>query len=93
MPNAAVRANARTLPEATTRRAALGTILAVGAIGVVPIAAGAATASLDGPWTSVSPAFAKAVYRAAVSVRLLPAIKGCSGTRCGRRPKNRREPC
>jgi hypothetical protein len=39
------RAAARTLPEATTRRAALGTILAVGAIGVAPIAAGAATAA------------------------------------------------
>jgi hypothetical protein len=32
------------MTHATTRRAALGTILAVGAIGVVPIAAGAATA-------------------------------------------------
>jgi hypothetical protein len=42
---ATVRADARTLPEATTRRAALGTIIAAGAIGVVPIAAGAATAA------------------------------------------------
>jgi hypothetical protein len=31
MPNATVRANARTLPEATTRRAALGAFLAAGA--------------------------------------------------------------
>jgi hypothetical protein len=45
MTNATVRADARTLPEATTRRAALGKILAVGAIGVAPIAAGAATAA------------------------------------------------
>jgi hypothetical protein len=45
MPNATVRANAQALPEATTRRAALGAIIAVGAIGVVPIAAGAATAA------------------------------------------------
>ena len=40
-----VRANARTLPEVTTRRAALGAIIAAGAIGVAPIAAGAATAA------------------------------------------------
>ena len=33
MPNATERANARTLPEATTRRAVLGGVLAVGAIG------------------------------------------------------------
>jgi hypothetical protein len=45
MTNAIARANARTLPEATTRRAALGAIFAVGAIGVAPIAAGAATAN------------------------------------------------
>jgi hypothetical protein len=45
MPNATERANARTLPEATTRRAALGTIIAVGAIGVAPIVAGVATAA------------------------------------------------
>ena len=46
MPNATVRANARTLPEATTnRRAMLGAILAAGAIGVAPISAGAASAA------------------------------------------------
>jgi hypothetical protein len=45
MPNATVRANARALPEVTTRRAALGAIIAAGAIGVAPIAAGAATAA------------------------------------------------
>jgi hypothetical protein len=45
MPNATTRADAQTLPEAPTRRAALGTIIAVGAIGVVPIAAGPATAA------------------------------------------------
>jgi hypothetical protein len=45
MPNATVRANARALPEATTRRAALGAIIAAGAIGVAPIAARAATAA------------------------------------------------
>ena len=44
MPNVTMRANARTLPEATSRRAMLGTILAVGAIGVAPISAEAATA-------------------------------------------------
>ena len=52
MPNATVRANARTLPEATTnRRAMLGAILAAGAIGVAPISAGAATAAepVSGP--------------------------------------------
>ena len=43
MPNTTVRANARTLPEATSRRAILGAVLAVAAIGVAPIAAGAAT--------------------------------------------------
>jgi hypothetical protein len=44
-------ANARALPEATTRRAALGALLAVGAIGVAPIAAGAGTAPepVNGP--------------------------------------------
>jgi hypothetical protein len=45
MTNAIARANARTLPQATTRRAALGALLAVGAIGIAPIAAGAATAA------------------------------------------------
>jgi hypothetical protein len=45
MTNATLRANARTLPEATTRRAALGAIIAAGAIGVAPIAARAATAA------------------------------------------------
>jgi hypothetical protein len=45
MPNATVRANARALSEATTRRAALGAIIAAGAIGVALIAAGAATAA------------------------------------------------
>jgi hypothetical protein len=45
MANATVRANARTLPEATNRRAVLGAVLAVGAIGVAPIAARAATAA------------------------------------------------
>jgi hypothetical protein len=51
MPNATVRADARTLPEATTRRAALGAIIAAGAIGVAPIAAGAAIAAepVSGP--------------------------------------------
>jgi hypothetical protein len=51
MSNRTVRANARTLPEATTRRAALGTIIAAAAIGVAPIAAGAATAAepVSGP--------------------------------------------
>jgi hypothetical protein len=50
MANDTVRANARTLPEATTRRVALGAIIAAGAIGVVPIAAGAATAeNVSGP--------------------------------------------
>ena len=44
MPNATVRANARTMPEATTRRAALG-VIAAGAIGVAPIVAGVATAA------------------------------------------------
>ena len=39
-----VRANARTLTETPTRRGALG-VIAAGAIGVVPIAAGAATAA------------------------------------------------
>jgi hypothetical protein len=33
MPNATVRANARTLPEATNRRAVLGAVLAAGALG------------------------------------------------------------
>jgi hypothetical protein len=45
MPNVTVRANARALPEATYRRAVLGAVLAVGAIGVAPISAGAATAA------------------------------------------------
>jgi hypothetical protein len=51
MSKCTVRANARTLPEATNRRAVLGAVLAVGAIGVVPIAAGAATAAepVSGP--------------------------------------------
>jgi hypothetical protein len=33
MPNATVRANARALPETTSRRAALGAIIAAGAVG------------------------------------------------------------
>jgi hypothetical protein len=39
------------LPHATTRRSVLGTVLAIGAIGVAPIAAGAATAAepVSGP--------------------------------------------
>ena len=41
MPKATVRANARTLPEAD-RRAFLGVVLAAGAIGALPAAAGAA---------------------------------------------------
>jgi hypothetical protein len=48
MSNATVRANARAMPETTTRRAALGAVLAVGAIGVAPIVTGAATAA-SGP--------------------------------------------
>ena len=43
MPNATVRANARTLPE-TSRRAILGAVLAAGAIGAIPIAVEAAPA-------------------------------------------------
>jgi hypothetical protein len=45
MPKATVRANARTLPEATSSRAILGAVLAAGEIGVALIAAGAATAA------------------------------------------------
>jgi hypothetical protein len=45
MPKETVRANARALPETTSRRAVLGAVLAVGAIGVAPIAAGAVTAA------------------------------------------------
>jgi hypothetical protein len=41
MPNATLRANARTLPEATTRRAALGAIIAAGAAGATALAASA----------------------------------------------------
>ncbi|MGC2784728.1 MAG: hypothetical protein WA397_13045, partial [Roseiarcus sp.] len=44
MPNTADRAEARALPEATSRRAALG-IIAAGAIGVAPIVTGVATAA------------------------------------------------
>ena len=44
MPNTADRAEARALPEATSRRAALG-IIAAGAIGVAPIVTGFATAA------------------------------------------------
>jgi hypothetical protein len=47
MPNATAPANAPILPEATTRRASLGAIIAAAAIGVVPIAAGPATAAED----------------------------------------------
>jgi hypothetical protein len=50
MPNVTVRANARTMPEATTRRAALGTILAAGAAGatvVLPAAASRAIAASE----------------------------------------------
>jgi hypothetical protein len=39
------RAAAQALPKSTNRRAILGAVLAVGAIGVAPIAAGAATAA------------------------------------------------
>jgi hypothetical protein len=49
MPNT-VRANARTLPEATTRRAALGAIIAAGAAGatvVLPAAASRAIAASE----------------------------------------------
>jgi hypothetical protein len=48
MPNATVRANARTLPEVINRRSVLGAILAAGAAGataVLPAASGAAAAS------------------------------------------------
>src|ERR1700675_4504509 len=45
MPNATVRADARTLPQTTIRSALLGSVLAVGAIGVALIAARAATAA------------------------------------------------
>src|ERR1700677_3983750 len=48
MPNATVRANARALSETTTRRAALGAIIAAGAIGVAPLVTGAASAA-SGP--------------------------------------------
>jgi hypothetical protein len=50
MPNATVRANARTLPEATNRRAVLGAILAAGAAGataVMPAAASRAIAASE----------------------------------------------
>jgi hypothetical protein len=50
MTNATVRANARTLPQATTRRAALGKILAAGAAGataVLPAAASSAIAASE----------------------------------------------
>jgi hypothetical protein len=39
MPNATVRANARSLPEATNRRAVLGAVLAAGATAALPAAA------------------------------------------------------
>jgi hypothetical protein len=45
MPNATVRANAQALPQATSLRSILGAVFAVGAIGIAPIAAGAATAA------------------------------------------------
>jgi hypothetical protein len=46
MPNATVRADARTLPEATTRRAALGAIIAAGAAGVTTVLPAAASGSI-----------------------------------------------
>jgi hypothetical protein len=45
MPNATVRAAARTLPEVTTRRAALGAIIAGRATAVLPAAASSAIAA------------------------------------------------
>ena len=44
MSTTTVRANARTLPETTSRRAILGAVLAACAIGAIPIAAEAASA-------------------------------------------------
>jgi hypothetical protein len=48
MPNATARANARTLPEGTTRRAALGAIIAAGAVGAT-LALPAVAATSDAP--------------------------------------------
>jgi hypothetical protein len=47
MPNATVRANARTVPEATSRRAILGAVLAAGATAVLPAAASGAIAASE----------------------------------------------
>jgi hypothetical protein len=44
MPNATVRANDRTLPDATTRRAVFGALLTAGAVAVIPAAAAGAAA-------------------------------------------------
>jgi hypothetical protein len=49
MPNATVRANARTLPETPTRRAALGAVLAAGALASLPSAATASVAPSHHP--------------------------------------------
>jgi hypothetical protein len=46
MPNATVRVNARTLPEATTRRAALGAIITAGAVGATLALPAVAAASI-----------------------------------------------
>ena len=45
MPNATVRANAPPLPEATSRRALLGAVLAAGAVGAVAALPAAASAA------------------------------------------------
>jgi hypothetical protein len=45
MPNATLRANAQTLPEATNRRAVLGAVLAAGALASLPSAAAACVAT------------------------------------------------
>jgi hypothetical protein len=46
MPTSTVRADARTLPDATTRRAALGAIIAAGAAGATAVLPAAATRAI-----------------------------------------------
>ena len=47
MPNATLRANARTLPEATSRRAILGAVLDAGALAAVPANSVAASLGME----------------------------------------------
>ena len=70
MPKATVRANARTLPEATNRRAVLGAVLAAGAIAAIPGGDRRRTLPVIATALQIPQSYARHLFRAEFQVYL-----------------------